>query len=206
VAWYGHDGVARVCSEVFKAVEKVNEILTDAGHDVREEIPPGFSEGQRLWVELFARAAAAQIREVYRGREHEAGPLVSPFLESHSEDSIAEKIVNAEAVAKAVVEREHWREELLRWMRSTPLIISPVSATPAFTHGARRVDVDGESISVFRSCSYSQTVNVFGLPAVVVPVARSGEGLPIGVQIIGRPFQEAEVLAAAAIIELTAGF
>jgi len=91
-------------------------------------------------------------------------------------------------------------------LRQTPLIVAPVSATPAFPHGATRVDVKGKSISVFRSCSYSQAVNVFGLPAAVVPVARTRDGLPIGIQVIGQPHNERGVLAAAAIIEQSAGF
>ena len=90
-------------------------------------------------------------------------------------------------------------------MKKTPLILMPVSATVAFEHGATRVDINGQSISVFRACSYSQTANVFGLPAAVVPVGRTAEGLPIGVQIIGRPFEEDRVMSAAAIIERGAG-
>ena len=90
-------------------------------------------------------------------------------------------------------------------MKKTPLILAPVGSTPAFEHGARRVTVKGESISVFRAFSYSQTFSVFGLPSVVVPAGRSVEGLPIGVQIVGRPFDESTVLAAAAIIEETLG-
>jgi Asp-tRNA(Asn)/Glu-tRNA(Gln) amidotransferase A subunit family amidase len=169
-------------------------------------MPPGFSEGQRLWVELFSHAAAEQVRQIYRGRPHEAGPLVSPLLEPNHEPTPKEKLEAAEAVANAVVERERWREELLRWMRLTPLIIAPVCATPAFEHGAPRVNVNGKSVSIFRSCSYSQTVNVFGLPAVAVPVSRTVKGLPVGIQIIGRPFQESEVLAVAAIIEHSTAF
>lgn len=206
VAWYVDDAVAPVSRDIVQAVEKAIEILKDAGHDVREEMPPGFSDGSRLWIELFSRAANEQIREFYRGREHQAGPLVSPLLESNRKASFEERVESAEAVAKAVVERERRREELLHWMKMTPLIVSPVSATPAFKHGATRVDVNGKSISIFRSCSYSQTINVFGLPAAVVPVTRTAKGLPIGVQIIGRPFREAEVLAAAAIVERAAGF
>ena len=80
-------------------------------------------------------------------------------------------------------------------------MIAPVGAVPAFEHGSERVKVGGESISVFRAFSYSQTFNVFGLPAVSVPVGHSAEGLPIGVQIVGRPFEDDKVLAAAAIIE-----
>jgi len=184
-----------------QAIETATEILKSAGYGVGNERPPGFSEGQRLWIDLFSRAANEQIRQVYRGNEHEAGPLVSSLLESDREPTLKEKVQNAEAVAKAVVERERWCEELLRWMKMTPLIISPVCATAAFEHGAARVDVNGESVSIFRSCSYSQTVNVFGLPAVAVPVSRTAEGLPIGIQIIGRPGQESELLATAAVIE-----
>ena len=132
--------------------------------------------------------------------------MVSSLLRSPYQGTFEEKVIAAETLATTVLERERLREELLRWMRQTPLIVAPVSATPAFAHGAARVDVNGESISVFRSCSYSQTVNVFGLPAAVVPVARTADGLPIGVQVIGRPHHERTVLAAAAIIEQSAGF
>jgi amidase len=90
-------------------------------------------------------------------------------------------------------------------MKTTALILAPVGSTPAFGHGARRVDINGESISIFRAFSYSQAFNVFGLPVVVVPAGRSAEGLPIGVQIIGRPFEERTALAAAAVIEETLG-
>jgi amidase len=60
-------------------------------------------------------------------------------------------------------------------------------------------------MSTFRAFSYSQTFNVFDLPVVVVPAGRSANGLPIGVQIVGRPFAEETVLAAAAIVEAALG-
>jgi len=206
VAWYVDDGVAPVAPEVMKAVQRAAEILREAGFDVRQETPPGFSHGPRLWVELFSRVANEQIREFYRGREQEAGPLVSQLLQLDDQPVLEGGAHAAKTLAKAVSEREQRREALLRWMRHTPLILSPVSATAAFEHGAGRVDVNGNSISVFRSASYAQTVNVFGFPAVSVPVARTQAGLPVGVQIIGPPFQEATVLAAAAIIEHAAAF
>lgn len=206
VAWYADDEVAPVTEDVANAVRHAASILSEAGLDVCEERPPSISQGPRLWVELFSRAANEQIQSFYLGREQEAGPLVSSLLRASEQTTFADKVNAAETLANAVLERERLREELLRWMRQTPLIVAPVSATPAFTHGATRVDVKGQSISVFRSCSYSQTVNVFGLPAAVVPVARTADGLPIGVQVIGRPNSERAVLAAAAIIEQSAGF
>jgi amidase len=202
VAFYVDDSVAPVTDETAQTVRAAADILREAGLDVREEIPPGISEGSRLWVELFADAAQQQLREFYRGREDEAGPLVSSMLRAEDESaSFEEKVDTAERRAKTVVERERLREELLRWMKRTPLILAPVGATPAFEHGAKRIDVDGKSISVFRAFSYSQTFNVFGLPAVAVPIARTKGGLPIGVQLVGPPFAEEEVLAAAKTIE-----
>jgi Asp-tRNA(Asn)/Glu-tRNA(Gln) amidotransferase A subunit family amidase len=202
VAFYVHDGVAPVTAETEAAVRLAAKELVDAGYDVREERPPSVTEGPRLWVELFSRITAEQLRDFYRGREDEAGPLVASIIHSYAEDSsFSGKIENAERLAKAIVERERLRETLLLWMKNTPLIIAPVGSIPAFEHGAKRVEVRGESISIFRAFSYSQTFNVFGLPAVSVPVSHSTEGLPIGVQVVGRPFAENEVLAAAKIIE-----
>ncbi|HXI23117.1 MAG TPA: amidase [Pyrinomonadaceae bacterium] len=202
VVFYVHDGVAPVTEETEAAVRTAVEKLVDAGYDVREERPPAVAEGQRLWVELFSRVSAEQLRDFYRGREDEAGPLVASIIRRNAENSsFADKVENAERLAKAVVERERLRETLLLWMKNTPLIIAPVGSVPAFPHGAKRVEVRGESISIFRAFSYSQTFNAFGLPACSVPVSRSAEGLPIGVQVIGRPFAEEEVLAAAKIIE-----
>jgi amidase len=206
VAWYSDDGMAPVTDETRAAIVAAANALREAGFEVNEETPPGISEGSGLWVELFSRAASEQLREFYREREDEAGPLAStPLHNLESANDLQGRISQAENAAAAVLERERLREELLRWMKTTPLILAPVGSTPAFGHGAPRVTVKGESISVFRAFSYSQTFNVFGLPSVVVPAGRSGEGLPIGVQIVGRPWEEKTALATAAIIEEALG-
>ena len=114
---------------------------------------------------------------------------------------MAGKIDQAEALARALVERERLREELLRWMKTMPLILTPVGAVPAFAHGAKRIVVGRDSFSVFRAFGYTQAFNVFGLPSVCVPAGQSAEGLPIGVQIVGQPNEENTILSAAAVIE-----
>jgi amidase len=60
-------------------------------------------------------------------------------------------------------------------------------------------------MSVFRAFSYVQTFNVFDLPAVVVPAGRTSDGMPIGVQVAGRPGEEEALLSAAAIVEKALG-
>jgi Asp-tRNA(Asn)/Glu-tRNA(Gln) amidotransferase A subunit family amidase len=206
VAWYSDDGVAPVTDDTRAAIVAAASALREAGFEVNEETPPGISEGSRLWVELFSRAASEQLREFYREREDEAGPLAATLLHNlESANDLQGRISQAENAAAAVLERERLREELLGWMKTTPLILAPVGSTPAFEHGAPRVTVKGESLSVFRAFSYSQTFNVFGLPSVVVPAGRSVAGLPIGVQIVGRPWEEKTALATAAIIEEALG-
>ena len=207
VAFYTDDGVTRVSDEIRRAVAAAAQALADAGLQVIEETPPGIQKGSQLWIDLFSRAANIEIAELYLEREKEAGLQVARLLRELGESAaeFEEKIETAERLADAVLEREHLREQLLGWMKTTPLILAPVGATVAFAHGSERVDVDGKSISQFRAFSYSQTFNVFGLPSVAVPAGRTANGLPMGVQIVGRPFEERTVLSAAAIIEAALG-
>lgn len=207
IAWYTDDGVTPVASEVRGAVKTAAAALAGAGLELIEAIPPGVSKGAQLWIELFANAANSEITALYRGREDEAGAQVARLLpKANNEPAEFEgKIETAERLAGAVMERERLREELLGWMKKTPLILAPVGATAAFEHGAQRVNVDSKSIGVFRAFSYAQTFNVFGFPGVAVPVGRTASGLPIGVQIVGRPFEEHLVLAAAGIIQAALG-
>jgi Asp-tRNA(Asn)/Glu-tRNA(Gln) amidotransferase A subunit family amidase len=205
-ACYIGDDLAPVEDDIAGAVFRAASILGEAGLRAVKTTPPVISQGPRLWIELFSRAANQQIRELYRGREQQAGPAVSKLIQSDHEPTFEERIDIAETLAAAVVERERLREQLLRWMKDTPLILTPVSATSAFAHRAEHLEVKGRVISIFRSCGYSHAANVFGLPAVVVPVARTATGLPIGVQLIGRPWAEPQLLAAAAIIERDADF
>src|ERR1041384_7381695 len=99
------------------------------------------------------------------------------------------------------MERDPLRKELLGWMKTTPIIVAPVGATPAYPHDTIKMTVSGTTMGTFKAFSYTQTFNVFDLPVATVPAGRSKEGLPIGVQIVGRPFAEDLVLAAAEIVE-----
>jgi amidase len=103
------------------------------------------------------------------------------------------------------MQRDILRERLLKWMETTPLLVAPVGAVNAPLHDTLKVRVAGVALSTFRAFSYAQTFNVFDLPAVCIPAGRSQNGLPIGIQIAGRPFAESEVLRAAAVVEAALG-
>ena len=201
VAWYTDDQVSPVTSETRNAVETAAGVLSQAGLNVNEIRPPGVERGHELWLKLFSRASVVQLREVYAGREDEAGAFVRWRL-STADDTPPPTL---DEYIHSWWERDRLRSELISWMETTPLLLAPVGAVPAFPHDALKVSVGDQTISTFRAFSYSQTFNTFDLPVAVVPVARTAEGLPIGVQIIGRPFEEETVLAVAEVIEQAMG-
>jgi amidase len=198
-AWYADDGVVPVTEETARAVATAAEALIDAGLVGTERRPPHVDRGNELWLKLFSRASVVQLRKVYAGREDEGGSFVSWRLATADD---APPLTLDEYIADWM-ERDRLHEELLRWMETTPIIVAPVGATPAYPHDTLKVTVGGSAMGTFRAFSYAQAFNVFDLPVVTVPAGRSPAGLPIGVQVVGRPFAEEMVLAAAKIIEET---
>lgn len=190
-----------VTGETLRAIQAVMRALGEAGLEVIEEEPPGLERAAALWPALFSQASMIQLRNAYAGREAEAGAVVRAVLAAAGKSSQP----SLDEFASAWGERDVLRSELIEWMDTTPLIIAPVGAVAAFEHGARRVQVGEEVLSVFHAFKHSRAFNVLGLPSISVPAGRSLEGLPIGVQIIGRPFAEETVLAAASVIEEALG-
>jgi Asp-tRNA(Asn)/Glu-tRNA(Gln) amidotransferase A subunit family amidase len=101
---------------------------------------------------------------------------------------------------------DHVRRRLLAEMEKFPILLCPVCAIPAFRFGERSWVVEGQRIEYLDAMRYTQWFNLLGGPAAVVPVGRSPEGLPIGVQIAGRPFEDERVLGIAAAIESNFGY
>lgn len=196
-AWYTDDGLVPVTDETARAVTNAAAALSDAGLIGENRLPPHVERGNELWLKLYSRASVVQLRQAYAGRENEGGSFVSWRL--RTADDVAAPTLD-EYIANWM-ERDRLREELLRWMETTPIIIAPVGAVPAYEHDTLKVTVQGKPMGTFRAFSYAQAFNVFDLPVVTVPAGRSKEGLPIGVQIVGRPFAEETVLAAAEIVE-----
>jgi Asp-tRNA(Asn)/Glu-tRNA(Gln) amidotransferase A subunit family amidase len=105
----------------------------------------------------------------------------------------------------AWIERDELRETFLRQMETYRVLICPVASLPAFRHGERMWSIDGAEVEYLDAMSYTQWFNILGNPAVVVPAGRSPEGLPIGVQVVARPWRDDVALAAALQLERDLG-
>lgn len=101
--------------------------------------------------------------------------------------------------------RDSLRAKVFEQMRTFPILLCPVAAIPAFHHGERRWKIDGGTVEYLDAWSYTAWFNLLGTPAACVPVSQSREGLPIGVQISARPWQEELVLAIAEVVEKECG-
>ena len=86
-------------------------------------------------------------------------------------------------------------------MRDYPVLLCPVASIPAFRHGEREWQIDGKTVQYLDAWSYTEWFNLLGTPAVAVPIGKSSDGLPIGVQISAVPWQEELVLSVAEILE-----
>ena len=81
------------------------------------------------------------------------------------------------------------------------VVLTPTTPTPAFAQGEK----SGDPIAMYLEDIFTVTVNMAGLPGISVPAGLSGEGTPMGLQLIGKPFDEATLFRAAQVIEDAAG-
>lgn len=101
---------------------------------------------------------------------------------------------------QALERREYYIEILERFFDQWDVLISPVSVGPAFPHCATGtpISVDGKDVDYWSAgIGFTSPYNLTGHPAVVLPLARTREGLPIGVQLIGKRWGDMEILSLA---------
>ena len=100
--------------------------------------------------------------------------------------------------AKAQAVRTLIREDFERVFQDVDLLVTPVMPTPAFQLGEKIED----PLQMYLSDLYTISASLAGIPAISLPCGYSRKGLPIGMQILGRPFEEDVVLRAARAYEL----
>jgi Asp-tRNA(Asn)/Glu-tRNA(Gln) amidotransferase A subunit family amidase len=201
VGYFEDDGRTPVTPETRAAVRTAVEALRNAGFQVEHFQPEGLEEARRLWHKLFVVAGGMLLRPMFKGRESDLSPLLKQFLDW----SAAEPALTAESLFEVWIKRDELRARFLKQMQRYPILLCPVAAVPAFRHGERSWRIEGKTVQYLDAWSYTEFFNLLGNPAVVVPAGRSPEGLPIGVQIIGRPWEEEQVLSVAAALEEQCG-
>jgi amidase len=114
--------------------------------------------------------------------------------------------LTANDLLSAWAELDLLRARTLEELRNYPVLLCPVASVPAFLHGERSWNVEGQTVEYLDAWRYTQWFNALACPAAVVPVGRSPEGLPIGVQVVARPYHDETALGIAAVIDAAFGY
>jgi Asp-tRNA(Asn)/Glu-tRNA(Gln) amidotransferase A subunit family amidase len=201
VGYFEDDGRTPVTDETRVAVRTSVEALRRGGFQVEPFRPEGLEEARELWWKFFVVAGGMLIRPMFGGRESDLSPILKQFLQW----SATEPPLTGEALLEAWMRRDMVRTRFLEQMEQYPILLCPAAAIPAFRHGERSWEVEGKTVDYLDAWSYAEFFNLLGNPAAVVPVSHSSEGLPIGVQIVGRPWEEEQVLNVVASLEKELG-
>jgi len=197
IGFFEDDGRTPVTAETRAAGRTAADGLGRAGFDVQPFRPEGLEQARELWWKLFGIAGGMLLRPMFAGREAE----LSPILKQFSSWAASEAVHTGQSLLDTWVQSDVLRLQIVAQMRDFPILICPVAAIPAFRHGERSWMVEGREVQYLDAWSYTEWFNLLGMPAATVPVGQSPEGLPIGVQIAGRPWEDELVLEIAAAAE-----
>jgi amidase len=195
VAFYTDNGIMTPTHETIVTVRAAVQALADAGTFVEEARPPDVEQSYAIFRDLFAADGGAGVQRLL----HMAGTTeIHPFIQQFGEILRPYAMTTAE-FSGLLVRWDLFRSALLTFLEKYNAIICPVCATPAWPHSATITEEQ------FFAGSYSITYNLTGWPGVAVRGGTSPEGLPIGVQVVARPWREDVALAVAQHIETVSG-
>ncbi|HEY6417770.1 MAG TPA: amidase [Candidatus Binataceae bacterium] len=190
-------GGIRVASEIREATQRAARALSKRGLAVEEATPPLEGAGA-LWTEYMGADGNELLLEVLGDKVHLSRERLRRAFAPGPGKSAAEFF-------RIAMRRDAWRVELANFMERYPILICPPFCTTAFAHGAVEVEIDGSRFPYYAAGWPVMWVNLAGLAAAVIPAGQDRDGLPIGVQIVGRAFDEEGVLAVAKVLEQDLG-
>jgi amidase len=197
IGYFEDDGRTPVTPETRSAVRKAAEALCHAGFEVVPFCPDGLEKARQLWWKIFGVAGGMLLGPLTRGRESELSPILKEFNGWVG----AETPHTAQSLLDTWIDRDLVRMQMFEQMEKFAILLCPVASIPAFRHCERSWQLEGKTVKYLDAWSYCEWFNLLGMPAATVPVAQSSEGLPIGVQIIARPWEEELVLGIAETVE-----
>jgi amidase len=186
---------------VRRAVRDAATMLSGLGFAVDAFRPEGLERAPNLWSFLFAELPARASKERIAGREAEAHWTYTENLDRLLERPPA----SGWQVIESLAARDSMRRSLVEQMRNVPFLLMPVAGIVAFPHRERKFATESKSIGLFQAMMPATPFNLLGLPALAVPFSLDEHGMPVGVQIVGRPWEEEAVLELGVALEVARG-
>lgn len=195
-----------VAPECRAAVEHTVRLLQDLGHVVEESAPqfdPSTLSAACGTLLLTGLAANVAAREAQLGR-----PAQDDELEGVTRAAIAlgRQVTGVQYASRFAVINQEVRK-IARFFEQTDILLTPTLALPPARLGTlstQTLSLDEFQQAMAAYCPFTGAFNATGQPAISLPLSMSAEGLPIGVQLVGRFAQDALLLQLAAQLELAA--
>jgi len=188
-------GYAQVAGEVAALVEQSLAAFQEAGATVIRK-SPGFGDPAAVWEMLWEAGAA----KLLGGLGPEKRALLDPGLDATVTRGLSHTLMDYLGAIKA---RESLGVLMAHFMTGIDLLITPAVAVPAFPVGQMAPD-GAESWLGWSPFSYP--FNLTQQPAISIPCGLTKAGLPVGLQIVGRRFEDGLVLQAARAFEIRRPF
>ena len=174
------------------AAEEAARLLADAGHDIVEDAPPRF--------DVIAAMIISAAGLANSGAPLDALEPIDAMLAQMG------NTVPAAQLHKVMNDLQVGSREQIAWFVDAgyDLLLSPTVAAPPPVVGdfARKLQENpGEVAKILETIPFTATWNQTGQPAVSIPLSMSDDGLPIGVQLVGRPAAEATLIRVSAQLE-----
>ncbi len=195
------ESLGRVTPETQLAVRHAAQLLAYQGYILEPFRLNNLERLLDLWWFFFGTVVSELFAGEVRGREDLLSPIFRDYLDAARASSPAPPLNMTQFVGMCVA-RDRERAQILEAIRDVPILLSPVCSAPAFRHGEGNYRAGTGYRDTMR---HSQWLNLAGFPGVAVPIAKSADGLPIGVQLIGRPYEDELLLAVAKALELARG-
>lgn len=208
IAWTDRLGPVRADADTTTAIAALAERLAGAGASLTRAEPGDLDaeDAWQTWGELFAAEYGATVpgyaRAVLRWR-----------FRAMPDRSVAKKAVLRGAKQRfgvymsAMARRDELISAMEAFLAGYDAWLAPVTPTPAFTHRkpGHPIPIDDRHLPYMLGVgAFTTPLNVTGHPSVVLPAGRSRSGLPIGVQVVGRRWNEPTLLALAEAIDRAA--
>ena len=194
VAWSPDLGYAPLDAQVLRVTERAVKTFTALGATVDAATPEVGSPEKAFTTIVTARTATALADKMEEWGE-QITPALARFIQRNSDKSAAEYI---EACFEQL---KYWRG-IRPFFEKYDLLLTPTVAVPPFETGLfGPKEIAGRKVSALEWMAFTYPFNMTGQPAASVPCGWTDDGLPVGLQIVGRRFDDATVLKAAYAFE-----
>src|SRR2546428_93045 len=193
VAMHTDNGIMAPTPETAAAVRAAAAALAEAGARVEEDRPALLERTAELANNLSGGDGRAWVRRLL---QHAGTVEMHPLLRQRFDEAKAVEVAEFTAMLEEV---DRFRSGMLTFMEQYDVILCPTCAYPAPPHGLLMTD------AMRKGTSYTGTYNLTGWPGAVVRGGTSPEGLPLGVQVVARPWREDVALAVAQHLETELG-